>query len=357
MKDDLNRGIQALESAKQALRRGDRLEARRWAEKAASMIPDQEAPWLMLAGLASPRASLEYLKHALEINPQSKTARQGMHWAVRRLRSAPVADPSKIRLRRAIVDRSISTGDLATPRKPLYMTMLPWGVGLAVIVFIILALSFTNSPFFGNMFNASGKVAFAGWDDPISLVQISLGKDTLTPTPTPTFTPTSTFTPTPTFTATLTPTDTPTNTPTRKPKPTRTPRPTKAVVPPAYFPDVSPSEHWVDINLSRQTAYAFKGNELVKSFVVSTGTWQHPTVTGQFNIYVKYRYADMAGPGYYLPNVPYVMYFYKGYGLHGTYWHNNFGTPMSHGCINFTIDDAGWIFDFTSLGTLINIHY
>lgn len=50
----------------------------------------------------------------------------------------------------------------------------------------------------------------------------------------------------------------------------------------------------------------------------------------------------MTGPGYDLPNVPYTMYFYQGYGLHGTYWHNNFGTPMSHGCVNMpTPERAG----------------
>ena len=66
----------------------------------------------------------------------------------------------------------------------------------------------------------------------------------------------------------------------------------------------------------------------------------------------------MAGPGYYLPDVPYVMYFYESYGLHGTYWHHNFGTPMSHGCINFTIADAGWLFDnWITFGTVVNIHY
>jgi lipoprotein-anchoring transpeptidase ErfK/SrfK len=70
-----------------------------------------------------------------------------------------------------------------------------------------------------------------------------------------------------------------------------------------------------------------------------------------------YRYANMSGPGYFLPDVPYVMYFYKGYGLHGTYWHNNFGVPMSHGCINLTIADAGWIYDYATIGTVVNIHY
>ena len=91
-------------------------------------------------------------------------------------------------------------------------------------------------------------------------------------------------------------------------------------------------------------------------FLVSTGTWQHPTVLGSFKVYVKYRYADMSGPDYYLPDVPYVMYFYKGYGLHGTYWHSNFGTPMSHGCVNLPTGDAGWLFDWASVGTVVNVH-
>ena len=120
---------------------------------------------------------------------------------------------------------------------------------------------------------------------------------------------------------------------------------------------VGEDEAWIDINLSEQRAYAYEGYDLVNTFVVSTGTWQYPTVTGTYEVYVRYRYADMAGPGYYLPDVPYVMYFYKGYGLHGTYWHSNFGTPMSHGCVNFTIDDAGWVYDFTTLGTVVNVHY
>ena len=95
---------------------------------------------------------------------------------------------------------------------------------------------------------------------------------------------------------------------------------------------------------------------MVNSFVVSTGTWQFPTVTGQYHIYVKYLYSDMAGPGYYLPDVPYTMYFYKGYGIHGTYWHNNFGTPMSHGCVNMITSEAGWVYNWASVGTLVNVH-
>ena len=103
--------------------------------------------------------------------------------------------------------------------------------------------------------------------------------------------------------------------------------------------------------------YAYKGNELIASFVVSTGTSEHPTVTGEYRIYVKYRYTDMRGADYFLPDVPYTMYFYRGYGIHGTYWHNNFGTPMSHGCVNMQTSDAAWIYDFARIGTLVNVHY
>jgi lipoprotein-anchoring transpeptidase ErfK/SrfK len=119
----------------------------------------------------------------------------------------------------------------------------------------------------------------------------------------------------------------------------------------------STGSRWIDVDLTNQRVYAYEGDTVVNSFIVSTGTWLHPTVTGQYNIYVKYRSAPMSGPGYYLPNVPYIMYFYKGYGLHGTYWHSNFGTPMSHGCVNLRTDEAAWLYNWASVGTLVNVHY
>lgn len=115
-------------------------------------------------------------------------------------------------------------------------------------------------------------------------------------------------------------------------------------------------ERWVDVDLAAQLVRAYEGDTLVNTFVVSTGTSRTPTVTGQFNIWIKLRTDDMSGPGYYLRDVPFVMYFYKGYGLHGTYWHNNFGTPMSHGCVNLTIEDSEWLYNFAEVGTLVNVH-
>jgi lipoprotein-anchoring transpeptidase ErfK/SrfK len=211
--------------------------------------------------------------------------------------------------------------------------------------------------------NASPALAFIR--ETISLPQATptlpgATAEVLKPTYTPTFTPT--FTPTPTATSTPTPTNTPTPTPTFTPTSTPLPTDTPEVIPTLEPPTPVPlpggdGERWIDVDLSQQRVYAYEGSVVVNSFIVSTGTWQHPTVTGQYHIYIKLLYANMSGPGYYLPNVPYTMYFYKGYALHGTYWHSNFGTPMSHGCVNLSIPDAEWLFNFASVGTLVNVHY
>ena len=152
-----------------------------------------------------------------------------------------------------------------------------------------------------------------------------------------------TATPTPAPPPTWTPTATPSPTPTATPRPTLTPSPTPE------------PERWIEVVLSTQTLNAYEGDRLVRSWKVSTGLPRTPTPTGDFHIWVKLRYDDMEGPGYYLPNVPYVMYFYGGYGIHGVYWHANFGHPMSHGCVNMPTDGAAWLFEWASVGTLVRI--
>jgi LysM repeat protein len=128
--------------------------------------------------------------------------------------------------------------------------------------------------------------------------------------------------------------------------------------PPASNPPApSGGVKWIDINLSRQTLTAYEGQTPIFTAIVSTGTRWTPTVVGTFRIYVKYVSAGMSGPGYNLPNVPYVMYFYRGYGIHGTYWHNNFGTPMSHGCVNMKTPEAQRLFNWAPVGTKVVTHY
>ncbi len=108
-------------------------------------------------------------------------------------------------------------------------------------------------------------------------------------------------------------------------------------------------EKWIEIDLSEQRLNAHEGDNIVYSFLVSTGKWA-PTPTGEFRIWIKLRYSTMSGGDksigtyYYLPNVPYVMFFNNAIALHGTYWHNNFGTPMSHGCVNLSTIDAEKIY-------------
>ncbi|MBI4067112.1 L,D-transpeptidase [Candidatus Gottesmanbacteria bacterium] len=125
----------------------------------------------------------------------------------------------------------------------------------------------------------------------------------------------------------------------------------------------------ITVDLSAQTLHAYEGDREVFSFPVSTGKWFH-TPTGDFQIWIKLRYTRMKGgvPGtgtyYNLPNVPYTMYFYnaehpktQGYGLHGAYWHNNFGHPMSHGCVNISPDNAGILYNWADPPTKSNTTY
>jgi LysM repeat protein len=111
------------------------------------------------------------------------------------------------------------------------------------------------------------------------------------------------------------------------------------------------------VDLSEQMTYAFENGQLVRSVLSSTGLPATPTVLGDYRVYVKYGAQTMSGPGYYLPDVPYVMYFYQGYALHGTYWHNNFGNPMSHGCVNLPTPEAEWFFNFAEVGTPVHVKW
>ena len=359
---------QALLNARQAMQRGDRQAARRWAERSLASDPQQEEPWLILASLASPRASLAYLEEALKINPKSTRAREGMHWAVARLRkeAGPVRPGGDTQPSRAFRPRPRAFLQTAPPdNSPSIWSLTKYRRSFLTLLLLVACVTVALAAWPGN---AKPALAFireniapqSSPTDPGGPAQVD--KPTYTPSATPTFTPTETFTPTPTASLTPTPTDTPIPTATPIPPDTATPRPTNTLLPLAMSPSGvtglrGTGERWIDVDLSQQTLYAYEGDTLVASFLVSTGVWQYPTVTGRFHIYVKYLYTDMAGVGYYLPNVPYTMYFYKGYGIHGTYWHHNFGHPMSHGCINMYPPDAQWMFNFASVGTLVNIHY
>jgi lipoprotein-anchoring transpeptidase ErfK/SrfK len=399
MNDRFVESREALSYAREALKNGAMAEARQWAERSAELAPQSEDPWLILAAVASPRESVDYIRKALQVNPESPRAKKGMEWALQRLGETPKSKVSPQNGNQAKVTTEARPNDqvkresVKNPKKrsPLLPILLGL-MGVAVLLFA--AWSAVTSPVFASILS----LASAPAAQPIErqpFAQVDIAKPSVVNTPLAiqpveqAAIPTATATAVPTITATAQPeilvvpaTDTqvvpPTDTPvveaaTSVPEATSVPgvlvaeivadTPTPEYVTPVPAANVpaqgvgNGGEHWIDVNLSQQRVYAYEGDTVVNTFVVSTGTWQTPTVTGKYNIWIKLRSTAMSGPGYYLPNVPYTMYFYKGYGLHGTYWHNNFGTPMSHGCVNLSIPDAEWLYNFSSVGTLVNVHY
>lgn len=134
----------------------------------------------------------------------------------------------------------------------------------------------------------------------------------------------------------------------------------------------SVGEKHIYVDLATQTLFAYEGDKLFMKTLISSGLWGR-TPKGDFTIWAKFRATRMAGGSgadyYDLPNVPYVMFFSNdevpgsiGFSLHGTYWHNNFGHAMSHGCVNMKTTDAGKIFEWADApdnensGTKITIY-
>lgn len=123
------------------------------------------------------------------------------------------------------------------------------------------------------------------------------------------------------------------------------------------------SDNWVEVDLSKQSTTLYSGDTPLYTFPISSGTASHPTVTGEFRVWYKNASQTMTGGDrasgdyYYLPGVTWVTYFYQDYSFHTAYWHNNFGYPMSHGCINMREGDAKILYDFTPIGTRVVVHY
>lgn len=112
----------------------------------------------------------------------------------------------------------------------------------------------------------------------------------------------------------------------------------------------------IEVDLSEQTLTAYQGDVPIMQTTVSTGKWSTPTVTGRFTIGTKYTSQDMYGDDYYLPAVPWVMYFYEAFAIHGAYWHANFGTPTSRGCVNMRPDEAEVLFKWAEPGTEVVVY-
>jgi lipoprotein-anchoring transpeptidase ErfK/SrfK len=399
MNAELLQAQRALQNAREALRDGDRNSARRWAEQAAKLAPQLEDPWLILAAVASPKASVAFIERALQINPDSPRARKGMQWALRRLQEVPPGSGGEARSEQKKIEettqqtKAVKRSARSAPpkKKPRRVAFYPiLFLVLGCVVVLAAAWTASTSPVLASILGGTSQASEA--EHPQVWARVEIAKPAQTsglaaevaeveptlPVPSPTFPPPTLEPTTAPPTATLEapvqsdsevePAITPeaTSTPAGSlvmdfvedtPVPTAGPTEESAPAKPQDPPPVGNGEHWIEVNLTQQRVYAWEGDALANSFLVSTGTWATPTVTGTFHIWNKTRIQDMSGPGYYLPDVPFVMYFYKDYGFHGTYWHNNFGTPMSHGCVNLTIPDSEWLYNWASYGTTVKVHY
>lgn len=335
-------------SAQKAAKAGYKHKARQFLWEALRVAPDDPELWIWLAGVApSPRACMTCLSQALSLDPNNQRAKAGLRWA-----------------RRQIVESQPKQPAVPPPGKNKRRTrhLVLWPAATALLVIIaaaivlypsIAALAAGASPTQQNSsFLTQAVTSSPTFTATMAPVEETTTLPTRTPAIPPTWTPTWTATPSLTPSATPTPTPTSTETPTPIPSPTWVP----TALPTPMMPG-SDGERWIDVNLTEQLLIAYEGETPVYWVLVSTGLPRTPTVVGQFRIYAKYEYADMTGENYDLPDVPYTMYFYKDYGLHGTYWHSNFGHPMSHGCVNLPTPDAEWLYGFASIGTLVNIHY
>jgi lipoprotein-anchoring transpeptidase ErfK/SrfK len=395
MSDNFTQSREALAYSQEALRNGAMEEAREWAERAAQLMPQSEEPWLMLARVSRPGESVEYVRRALDLNPNSARAKKGMEWAMRRQNEMPEARAGAGNLMKQLQSPAQSDSSSRTRNPRRRNAFLPAVlVVMGCAVFLFAAWSAARSPVLASIMGSSNPPV--AQQPRVSYARVEIAKPAGQAQPVAVNIPDIAAVPTLTNTPVVEPTaelgvadvvvaDAPTtivqpvNTaivPTvdssvQGVEPTGVAlaeivqdTPTSEYVAPTAAPNIPPvvagsgdGVHWIDVDLSQQRLYAYAGDTLVNSFLASTGTWQTPTVTGSYKVWVKLRSSDMTGPGYYLPDVPWVMYFYKDYGIHGTYWHNNFGTPMSHGCVNLSIPDAEWVYNFSSVGTVVNVHY
>lgn len=355
-----------IQRAGEAVRNGDKQQARALLLQAIKQNPRDHVAWLGLARVASsPQASLDYARRAARLQPGDPLVKKVLAWAEKQVAGQPVS---------VSASRPVSEAENSSQKTERGWRTAVTYAGIAVLM-LLLGLAgwlawqdggYGRAPIADNTTPTATSAAVLAQVDrslpepgatnviapatatprppqnPIQPKNLLNGKAgepraTWTLTPTPTDTPTPTVTPVPTF---ISPNS---NQNTGRPF------------------GVGSNERWVDVNLSNQTLTAYEGDTIALHTLISSGLPAWPTVTGQFRVYLRYESQTMDGTrlgyDYYLTGVPYVMYFYEDYALHGTYWHNNFGTPMSHGCVNMETSDAEWLYNFTTIGTVVNVHY
>lgn len=418
MHTDPSPAPQLIQQAYAAVKRGDRHAARLLAEKAAALAPELEDPWLLMAAVASPRASIGYIEQALKINPNSQAAHQAMAWARKRVARESASQPAQPAPPPAAAASSANapappepnlsqTQPTSVKRKPVAGRALLWLLALGVVIALAAVMALPGaasrlSPFLLETNNPAVTAQLWG--------QVQVAKPSYTPTLTPTATPTTT----PTDTPSPTPTDTPT------PEPATTDRPltrnsdgsytvqsgdtlnkiashfgvnvyalaafnkislnatiytgqTLGIPDPAWQPPASysyepstvggPKKILVDI--SEQRMFVYEGDTLIWMFVASTGMG-NSTRVGTFRVQSKIPNAYGATWNIWMPY--WLGIYWSGYlenGIHAlpilpsgaTLWAGYLGTPISYGCVVLSGYDAQTLYHWADIGTPVIIQW
>jgi hypothetical protein len=132
------------------------------------------------------------------------------------------------------------------------------------------------------------------------------------------------------------------------------------VTPSTTPPEGVTTGRWIDVNLAEQTLAVYDNYQLVFATVIASGLEPFYTRPGLFQIYQKKETETMRNSDptdfYYLDNVPWTMYFDKARALHGAYWRTRFGYPQSHGCVNLSVGDSHWLFNWAVEGDWVYVH-
>lgn len=120
-------------------------------------------------------------------------------------------------------------------------------------------------------------------------------------------------------------------------------------------------DRWIEVNLYEQTVAVYEDQELVFASIIASGTDEFPTYPGIFNIeekldYTRMRYLHDKDSAYNLENVPWTMYFDESRAFHGAYWRASLGYPQSHGCVNLSVGDSRWLFDWAEVGDRVYVY-
>lgn len=378
---------QLTRQARAALKASDKAQARALAQQALRADPQNYMAWMTLAvATPSPQAAMDYVQRAYRIKPDDPNVQKGLVWAKRRLAAAQKQQAELPTVIEA--PSAIETGRKRRKKRPF----LPYALAALILLLGISAIGCIGWSQRGDDGNtiaavADGTMATATvvvTTNAVTTNAVTTNVVTTNVVTTNVVTP-SLIPPSPSPQATIESTPHPIQpkniaanskqdawaTWTTTPTPTNTPTPSPTWQATFLAPqagdlgkrplNIGINEKWIDVNLTTQTLVAYEGDLPVLQTLISSGLAQHATVTGQFRIWLRFEAQTMDGRrlgyDYYLENVPYVMYFFEDYALHGTFWHNNFGHPMSHGCVNMETGDAGWLFNWSQMGTVVNVHY